>query len=92
MKPMKLNRIAGAALLLTGALCAQAQSTDTAQRVEITGSSIKRIASEGALPVQVFTRQDLDRQGIVTAEQLISSLNGNGTGLDNLAKIGRAHV
>lgn len=85
MKPMKLNRIAGAALLLTGALCAQAQSTDTAQRVEITGSSIKRIASEGALPVQVFTRQDLDRQGIVTAEQLISSLNGNGTGLDNLA-------
>ena len=85
MKPMKLHRIAGAALLLTGALCAHAQSSDSTQRVEITGSSIKRIASEGALPVQVFTRQDLDRQGIVTAEQLISSLNGNGTGLDNLA-------
>ena len=85
MKSFKLNRLAAAALLLTGALSATAQSSDSTQRVEITGSSIKRIASEGALPVQVITRQDLDRQGIVTAEQLIGSLNGNGTGLDNLA-------
>ena len=85
MKSMKLNRIAGAALLLTGAVSAYAQSSDAPQRVEITGSSIKRIASEGALPVQIITRQDLDRQGIVTAEQLIGTLNSNGTGLDNLA-------
>jgi iron complex outermembrane receptor protein len=46
---------------------------------------IKRIAEEGALPVQVITRQDLERQGIVTAEQLIASLSVNGNGLDNLA-------
>lgn len=55
------------------------------QRVVITGSSIKRIASEGALPVQIITRSEIDRQGILSAEQLISSLNINGNGMDNLA-------
>lgn len=55
------------------------------QKVEITGSSIKRLASEGALPVQVITRQDIERQGLVSAEQLIMSLTANGNGLDNLA-------
>lgn len=65
-----------------------AQTAPTSQaldRVEITGSSIKRVASEGALPVQVITAEDIKRQGIVNAEQLIMSLNVNGNGLDNLA-------
>jgi iron complex outermembrane receptor protein len=54
-------------------------------RVEITGSSIKRIAAEGALPVQVISAEELSAQGITTAEQVISFLNGNGNGIDNLA-------
>ena len=55
------------------------------ERVEITGSNIKRVASEGSLPVQIITREQLDRQGIVTAEQLINTLTVNGNGMDNLA-------
>jgi hypothetical protein len=39
------------------------------QRVEITGSSIKRVALEGALPVQVISVDQLDKQGITSAEQ-----------------------
>jgi iron complex outermembrane recepter protein len=46
---------------------AQAQDSAT-QRVEITGSSIKRIAKEGALPVQVIRAEDLRAAGITTAE------------------------
>jgi iron complex outermembrane recepter protein len=57
----------------------------TEQRVTITGSSIKRIASEGALPLQVITRADIDREGFTNAEQVIMSLSTNGNGLDNLA-------
>ncbi len=83
---MKLKRIAGALSLLGLATHAIAQSGDSApQRVEITGSSIKRIAAEGALPVEIITRKDLERQGIATAEQLILQLNVNGNGADNLA-------
>jgi iron complex outermembrane receptor protein len=54
-------------------------------RVEITGSSIKRIAKEGALPVEIISRKQIEAQGIVNAEQLIASLNVNGNGSDNLA-------
>lgn len=66
---------------------AQEKNNDSTapQRVEITGSSIKRIAAEGALPVEVITRKQLEAAGIVTAEQLISTLNINGNGSDNLA-------
>nr|WP_229505792.1 Plug domain-containing protein [Massilia genomosp. 1] len=54
-------------------------------RVDITGSSIKRIAREGALPVEVISRKQIEAQGIVNAEQLIATLNINGNGSDNLA-------
>ncbi|HEY0064829.1 MAG TPA: TonB-dependent receptor [Telluria sp.] len=62
-----------------------ADSSAPMARVEITGSSIKRIAREGALPLDVITRKQLDEQGIVNAEQLIATLNVNGNGSDNLA-------
>jgi len=66
-------------------IVAQAQTDGPMQRVEITGSSIKRIAKEGALPVEIISRKQLEDQGIVTAEQLIATLNVNGNGSDNLA-------
>lgn len=83
---MKLTKIAQCIALMGVAHCALAQTVATElKRVEVTGSSIKRIASEGSLPVQVITMQDLQRQGITTAEQVIASLSVNGNGLDNLA-------
>jgi iron complex outermembrane receptor protein len=57
--------------------------TATLQRVEITGSSIKRIAAEGALPVQVITSAEITRQGITSAEQLIGRISANAAGADN---------
>ncbi len=80
---MKIKALVGSLMLLGMATHAMAQAGD--QRVTITGSSIKRITTEGALPVQVITRADLDREGISSAEQLILELSSNGTGLDNLA-------
>jgi iron complex outermembrane receptor protein len=52
-------------------------------RVEITGSSIKRIAKEGALPVQVITYDQMEKKGITNAEQLLQQISSNGTGADN---------
>ncbi|MFN5166077.1 MAG: TonB-dependent receptor domain-containing protein [Pseudomonadota bacterium] len=80
---MKLKSLVGSLALLGLATHALAQAPE--QRVTITGSSIKRIQAEGALPVQVITRAELDRQGITSTEQLIMQLNINGNGLDNLA-------
>jgi iron complex outermembrane receptor protein len=86
MKPTRL--VARLALLglaaHAGAALAQADS-QRLERVEVTGSSIKRIRDEGALPVQVISRRDMERAGIASAEQLVMDLNINGNGLDNLA-------
>ena len=85
---MKLNRLVAQLAVLglaAHAGAALAQSEGKLERVEVTGSSIKRIKDEGALPLQVISRKDIERQGIVSAEQLISTLSVNGNGLDNLA-------
>ena len=82
---MKLTRLVGQLALLGIATHAVAQTAPTSERITITGSSIKRVASEGALPVQTISRAELVRQGIASAEQLIMQLNINGNGLDNLA-------
>ena len=65
----------GGSLALSG-LPALAQETTPAKldRVEITGSSIKRIEGEGVLPVQTFTQQDIERTGATSVTQFLQSL------------------
>ena len=85
---MKLKKLVQVIALIgvAGPVLAQVAATQQPMaRVEITGSSIKRIAKEGALPVEIISRKQLEDQGIVNAEQLIASLNVNGNGSDNLA-------
>jgi iron complex outermembrane recepter protein len=84
-KLAQLIALMGAVAPAAMPLVAQAQTDTSMQRVEITGSSIKRIAKEGALPVEIISRKQIEDQGIVTAEQLIATLNINGNGSDNLA-------
>src|SRR4051812_34533597 len=76
-----------AAVAQTATVSTSAPTEDTVklEKVIVTGSSIKRIADEGALPVSVYTRLDMEQEGIASAEQLIMNLNINGNGLDNLA-------
>jgi iron complex outermembrane receptor protein len=53
---------------------AHAQDAEQPQRVEITGSSIKRISGESALPVQVITAEDIRKSGFATVTDLVQSL------------------
>ncbi len=53
-------------------------------KVEVTGSSIRRVAKEGALPVQIINFEQLDKQGITSAEQLLRIVSANGNGADNM--------
>jgi iron complex outermembrane recepter protein len=48
-----------------------------AQRVEITGSSIKRVDAETSLPVTIIKVEELTRQGVTTAEQAMQRLASN---------------
>ena len=79
---MQLKTIVHGLMLAGLATASVAQVTE--QRIEITGSSIKRIQSEGALPIQVIRAEDIARAGITSTEQLVQALAANGTGVDNM--------
>jgi len=84
-----LHLLAKVALLaLAAPLVANGQTTpvdDTVvpkpARVEITGSLIKRIDGEGALPVQTITRAEIDKLGVTTAAELMGKLTAASNGL-----------
>jgi iron complex outermembrane receptor protein len=50
------------------------------QRVEVTGSSIKRATAETASPVQVVTREDLAKSGKGTVAEYLQTLTADGAG------------
>jgi iron complex outermembrane recepter protein len=79
--------LTASALALSLALPALAQ-TATPQRVEITGSAIKRIDGETALPVQVITREEIDKTGVTTAAELISRLSATAANLTDGGSVG----
>lgn len=82
---MKLKKLAHLIALIgvVSPAVAQQQPQGQIQRVEITGSSIKRVAKEGALPVQVITFDEIQKQGVTSPEQLMALISSNGTGADN---------
>ncbi|WP_088280700.1 TonB-dependent receptor [Ideonella sp. A 288] len=74
----KKTLISRAALLAVGgtvALAAMPSLAQTSQRVEITGSAIKRVDAETAVPVTVIKIEELKAQGVTSVEQIMSSLS-----------------
>lgn len=56
-------------VLLAGSMPAMAQSP---QRIEVTGSLIKRLASEAAVPISTLRAEDLEKAGATNAEQIVA--------------------
>ncbi|MFD2366315.1 TonB-dependent receptor [Pseudoduganella sp. GCM10020061] len=50
------------------------------QRVEITGSSIKRAQAETASPIQVISKDDLQKSGKATVAEYLQTLTADGAG------------
>jgi iron complex outermembrane recepter protein len=46
-------------------------------KVDVTGSNIKRVEGEGALPVQVITREDIQRTGAQNTYELLQLVSAN---------------
>lgn len=73
------------ALLATSAHAqSPAPASTPAQKIDkivVTGSSIKRIEGEAALPVQVITREEIERAGVTTAAELLTKISANAAAL-----------
>jgi len=70
-----LEVAAGVAAAIAALGAASAEAADI--RVEVTGSNIRRIEGEGALPVQTITREDIDRSGATNAVELLNLISAN---------------
>ncbi|MBK6806235.1 MAG: TonB-dependent receptor plug domain-containing protein [Betaproteobacteria bacterium] len=52
-------------------------------RVNVTGSNIKRVDNETASPIQVITREDIERTGASSVNELLQFIPSAGFGLDD---------
>ena len=51
------------------------------QSIEVTGSRIKRIDSETASPIQIITREQIDRLGAASVSEIMKSIPASNTGI-----------
>lgn len=68
---------AGSAAL--GAYAQQQPAAQRLERVEITGSNIKRLANESASPVQVYSRTEIKQTGANTVRQVLDTITSSST-------------
>lgn len=86
---LALGALAGVTLLASTAHAQVATSGNTGAeptKVIITGSNIARIAGEGATPVEIVSRVQIDRSGATTVVELLSKLPSIGVQLDGNSK------
>jgi len=77
----KRTTITSAVLALAATHALAQDETQKLERIEVTGSSIKRAASETSLPITTITKADIARTGATTVQDLVyllpSSFGGN---------------
>ncbi|MQQ99911.1 TonB-dependent receptor [Glaciimonas soli] len=67
---------------------AETKAEPAMQRVEITGSSIKRVAAQGALPVTVMKTEDLAKAGVTTAQEALQTISSNQSSYTTSSNVG----
>ncbi|GAB3730490.1 TonB-dependent receptor [Luteimonas pelagia] len=58
------------------------QEATTLDRVQVTGSRIKKAEVEGLVPVQTVTREDIDRTGLTSIGDVVQALTASGSALN----------
>lgn len=61
-------------------------------QITVTGSNIPRTDIETALPVQRFTREDIDRSGATTVTELLNNVSANLIGQNDALSIGNSQT
>jgi len=60
------------------------QQAQKVEKIEVTGSSIRRVEGEGALPVTVISREEIEKSGATNAMELLQLVSSNNS-LGNVA-------
>jgi iron complex outermembrane recepter protein len=67
----------GAAVAATAPGAWAQQTAQTKERIEVTGSNIKRVEGETALPVTVISREEIEKTGATSAFELLQLVTAN---------------
>jgi len=85
----KKSKICAAALLaLSSSIAMHAFAQEQLEKVEVTGSAIKRVDAETSVPVTVLKAAELQKEGITTIEQALAMLSGNQTSQGTSQSVG----
>ena len=79
-----------AALIVTPMAFAQTPTPtpQKVEKVEVTGSNIKRVDAEGSAPIQIITREEMERSGKQTVTEMLRTLPTNaGGGLNDITSV-----
>ncbi len=88
MKPLHRNplcRAVRSALIISLLPLAAVQAQDDTReldRIEVTGSRIKKAEIEGQTPITTITREDIARSGLTSAADIVQQLTGSGSSLN----------
>ncbi|MFC7421894.1 TonB-dependent receptor [Iodobacter arcticus] len=88
---MKMKRLTIAIAMIGAGAVIHAQAAETVnkvERVEVTGSNIKRTAKTGATPVQVMSRQEIAKTGATTVAELVDNLASSNNGYAQAQAVG----
>jgi iron complex outermembrane receptor protein len=76
--------IALAGVFAPEAMAQADQQAQKVEKIEVTGSSIRRVEGEGALPVTVISRQEIEKTGATNPMELLNIISANNS-LGNVA-------
>jgi iron complex outermembrane recepter protein len=62
---------------------AHAQTAQKVEKVEVTGSNIKRVDTETTAPIQIINREEIERSGAQTVSDLLQKIPSNNGGSFN---------
>ena len=74
-----INALGTGAAMTLAVSPALAQQAQKIEKIEVTGSNIRRVEGETALPVTIIRAEDLRDQGISTVEEALQRLSSNQT-------------
>jgi iron complex outermembrane receptor protein len=89
MANLRLNNIPGALTVILGAgisgsllmaTSVAAQQPQRVEKIEVTGTSIKRIDTESVAPVEIITRDQIERAGLPTIAEVLRHIPANSGG------------
>jgi iron complex outermembrane receptor protein len=88
---MDFRTVAAGMIVISSAALADSDAP-VLERVEVVGSRVPRLDGETALPVQIIRREEIERSGVATTEELLTLVSANFAGVTEAGSTAKSGV